>query len=1312
MAHDNWQQHKATIILMYAIDRKPLSEVIDYMRKEHNFDQKKHQYEYQLKKWKVKKNIPKEHWQYISHCIRKRKKKEKKSEVFVHGIPIPEDRIRREMQRYTTIPIHSQFGKRLPSPASPGDEIVRVRSPSVAELISLWPDNLPWFEFSSRVITKLHLSSDPLNAFLRVLGSHSDPQKLPEKPNPLSLYAVATDLSNLRKIFLHHSNYVPKRPQEGSEQIDFLTSSRDSQLIAAEMLKIIFFRLSNKLDCAESHDQQQLHDQLMLHLWKEISRSNPQLFSDLFASSCATTDAIKEAMYGCAIRQRELTMVSRLLDSGIDSNIPVRYFHSIDLRFERGMIRTEFIYRSYMLSGIEIAAFDCDMNLAEIILQSRADINCLANVSGALLMFVALKEKRRIIAASEMVRLAQLLIKRGATVNPLASRCGCGTRVQRSPLGLSIANHYNQLAEFLIREGADITVKSSHCSRVDCEGSWYGAYLELRQTGWTPLEIAMISGNEKMTERLLTLTLSSTVQASQIRELLVTSCLVGDTNVMSRLLNLGIQLAGSWNHGITPLVATAWNPITEAYQDLLGLCSAQISLSQDENGIVARTQRPLPIHVAASHGNAALLRHLIGLGVECNILYQPVKAEEKWGDHEMGWLLPQLTSGFPAYSHKFFEWSPLQLALDNGDHESIALLLLRTDIYGGEIRQAILNGDNNIVSAIVARGADILHVDGLGGTALEAAVERGNEYIIRLYFESGGQYRSSALYVAAEAANISKNYDVLSLLVHRRPSGAVDSHEASALVLSIVHGNFDLFNRLLLSFDPGPARSFCWETSLVLSIKYIPRYYGMNRDFPDNGVEGLTPLAAAVISGNIAMLQEMTKHGYALQRFDISALMRPTRDKDNIHTAIRNWLRTQVYPRHGQTSWNQRAFVYSILDGDTDNIMRCIDSLESLNFLFPRAPAPSSHVSPLGLAVEEGDNATIEMLLAAGASLDYKWADHMDYMTPLQVAASNENASMVRLLVDRGADVNAPPCWERGATALQYAAIKGNMSIAKFLLDKGANLNAAPAKYHGRTCLEGAAENGRLDMVKLLLEQGVKCDREARIYYIRSVGFARRNGHSTIAKILRDHGSWSPEDQFLWDSPRYRDETAFFRYDEASDKWHTRWTVQEIRPYRYEAGWYDDDASWHSIGSSDDSRSIEEEYSPASDSHSENDDNGLESSGYEDTEQEPLICDRDVDDSDADASRHENFAAGPYENDLEDRFSFPNTNQEDNLSESTADPRKISEKPGELPTLKLHWQTSSHEAERSLTIRPFLATSTEDPFWGAGEVEESELWIS
>ncbi|PMD52264.1 uncharacterized protein K444DRAFT_513358, partial [Hyaloscypha bicolor E] len=89
-----------------------------------------------------------------------------------------------------------------------------------------------------------------------------------------------------------------------------------------------------------------------------------------------------------------------------------------------------------------------------------------------------------------------------------------------------------------------------------------------------------------------------------------------------------------------------------------------------------------------------------------------------------------------------------------------------------------------------------------------------------------------------------------------------------------------------------------------------------------------------------------------------------------------------------------------------------------------------------------------------------------------------------------------------GITALQGAAISGDVMLAKLLLEKGAEVNAAPSLIEGRYAIEGAAEHGRLDMVQLLLNAGAKGNVLRGTGFEDAIKLAEENNHFAVVNLL------------------------------------------------------------------------------------------------------------------------------------------------------------------------------------------------------------------
>jgi ankyrin repeat protein len=160
--------------------------------------------------------------------------------------------------------------------------------------------------------------------------------------------------------------------------------------------------------------------------------------------------------------------------------------------------------------------------------------------------------------------------------------------------------------------------------------------------------------------------------------------------------------------------------------------------------------------------------------------------------------------------------------------------------------------------------------------------------------------------------------------------------------------------------------------------------------------------------------------------------------------------------------------------------------------------------TPTQLAADNGRLKIVKMLVDRGADINeapgYRFG-----RTALQAATSRENPEMelVQFLLEKGAHVNAKPAVYGGITALQGAAISGDIILAKLLLDKGAEVNAAPALIDGRYAIEGAAEHGRLDMVQLLLNAGAKGNVLRSTGFENAIELAEENNHFAVASLLK-----------------------------------------------------------------------------------------------------------------------------------------------------------------------------------------------------------------
>ena len=122
---------------------------------------------------------------------------------------------------------------------------------------------------------------------------------------------------------------------------------------------------------------------------------------------------------------------------------------------------------------------------------------------------------------------------------------------------------------------------------------------------------------------------------------------------------------------------------------------------------------------------------------------------------------------------------------------------------------------------------------------------------------------------------------------------------------------------------------------------------------------------------------------------------------------------------------------------------------------------------------------------------------------PLNVAASENSVAAARLLIERGADVNA-----RGSGqdhALFPAARSGAAGVVRLLLAHGANVNATDS--FGSTPLHAAAGSGHDGIVRLLLQAGANPLARDTNMDESALDRAVKGGHATTAALLLAAGA-------------------------------------------------------------------------------------------------------------------------------------------------------------------------------------------------------------
>jgi len=369
-------------------------------------------------------------------------------------------------------------------------------------------------------------------------------------------------------------------------------------------------------------------------------------------------------------------------------------------------------------------------------------------------------------------------------------------------------------------------------------------------------------------------------------------------------------------------------------------------------------------------------------------------------------------------------------------------LIGKKDDFGRfPLHNAVINGNRDILDYIVMGDIDINPEDDLGLTPLVYAVQGNDIEMVKHLLELGADPA-----IPGKFDNIALHYAVM-----------MGSAEMAELFIS---------KSLILS----DSQNKLGQTPLQMAaeagnLEMIDFLISKGADPNHRDARGITPLHEAVINGHVEATKLLLDKGADVDLQTTDGLENSdTREASSLHLAVifgRVEILPVIFEKNVFTARRNKDGYTPVMIAIKENHTTMLDTLLSKG---ASVENDVDYVKPLDLALEKKDYELATKLIEHGANVDH--VNRKDE-TPLILSIENNDLKSIKLLLDNGANVEGV---ENGEDPLQYALDRLNADAIELLLNAGADPNAPDKK--GRTPLYIAIEEQKIGLARLLVEKG------------------------------------------------------------------------------------------------------------------------------------------------------------------------------------------------------------------------------------------------
>ncbi|KAE8313069.1 ankyrin repeat-containing domain protein [Aspergillus transmontanensis] len=1096
---ETWDQYKEAIIAFYS--GNPLDRTMKYMVEEYGFQASKNQYIGKLKLWGVGKYHPGSDWAIIQSRKRKRSQMGKDSDVHIRGRKYTREEIDKEIAR------HVPLGREWCSSDDVLPDYITVCTPRIEPTGPLGIcrgfllRDLPWYQCTQEIHTlvsgllRRHFApsspSTSLEISMRELAPQSD-SDLPQlyvgldsrlgTKNDLNTYLPPEDLD------IGNSSTTNPRALQGKSP--FL-------ILKVFLQRFAFLSANNRLDQWQFNEVfswivEKGGADILLFLCRLKSPLMKVFARKVFCSAVKFGDiSLGRKVLQCGVRlQTDDPSQRSRLTNYLSTAIHGRHEAMVEILCKAGIhpeVNNTWSWRD---------DWDLQLPILHTLLAFRADPERFFTEEGTGFPLIDA-------ALNGSLKAVQLLLNRGARVNLYLARY-YGTALQAAT-----SQGHLEVARYLIQHGADT---NAPCV-MQIEISRYCYFDHEMIPLLTPVQIAAKVNNPGLVQILLQHGASAMAcpVSAHLDFKLYFSRAEKDWNVTQRY-------KPRYDKKQKVYTALQYGALNQNMEIIALLLSTGVAPDSRVSPYLDDT----PLQMSTRLGNVEMFQLLLSWGADLN-------------------APPAVCNGRTA----------VQGAAESGN----LMILLMLRCAGAQIDEpagakqgmtalqaACLNGNSLIAGVLLAQGADLnlgpSSVEGL--TAIQAAAAHGDVRLVRDLITLGAEVNAPASEGGRTALLAAIEHESLLLLELLAQHGAdVNATGAYGFLSPLTEAaSRDWLGGVQFLLEHGANVN---DTPFDLAMsdeseEYAPR-------------ELLSPLGWAIKNSSVEMVDILLQHDADVlvaviynQSVSRSALMHAIHEGSNLE--VIDLLLAKVPGLQNHPGWEnafKAALVYSF-EVDTIYRQRILAKVSSLPPLlrhraiqkaWDALPSDDDDLNDTDETLVE----TIELLIESGVSLDSHAEDGStlllrtacygydkscasliahgtavniyptnDWGTPLQEAIISSHVNIANVLLEHGADINAPPAENRGVTALQAASINGMFELAVRLLERGADVSAPAAPKNGRTAIDGAAERGHFDMVQLLLNAyGEDADLEP--VRRQAAGYAEKEGHIEISQWLRGYSA-------------------------------------------------------------------------------------------------------------------------------------------------------------------------------------------------------------